>query len=390
MRRTRVLEFAPSARPIDARNADLGQPTWIDVIVDGDQVPDEDDDASILFTRLGLDPLAVHDALFDLDLPKLDDFGDHLLLVLHGLRNDRVETYEVDCFITEHVLLTIHEPNAPAIDALWTDVQVHPSLASGGAAGLAARLADGLTRRLSSVVDAFDERVDELIAQALVADRTLLADVTAVRSDLAAIRRVVNPQREALDLARISDSPVMTDQARRRFSDVFDVASRAVAGLEAARTALAETLEAYRGAEARAATEVTKVLTIYAAVLLPLSLIAGFFGMNHANLPTVDNDWGWLVVTGVMVVVGAVSLGVFVVEGWVRRPSGRRAGATIGRGLAEAARAPVHVAGAVYEISTLPLRSARTRLSRDTVEDDPGAGATRGPPSNSDSGSRRR
>ncbi len=76
----------------------------------------------------------------------------------------------------------------------------------------------------------------------------------------------------------------MTDPARRRFSDVFDVASRAASGLEAAR---------------------------------------------------------------------------------VRRPSGRRAGVTIGRGLAEAARAPVHVAGAVYEISTLPLRSARSRLTRE-------------------------
>jgi magnesium transporter len=361
---TRILQFIDGATVV-ASNVEtaLGadQPVWIDLFPSG---PPNDHDRDVL-ERLGLDPLALHDAQFEDDLPKLDDFGDHVLLVLHGLQSDRIETYEVDCFITERALITVHQNESPAVEALWHDVQTHPALAGDGPSGLAARLADGLTRRLSSVVDAFDDRVEDLIFRALVADRQLLADVAAVRADLAAVRRVVSPQREALDLARTSDSVVISDQARRRFSDVFDVASRAVAGLEGARTALAETLEAYRGAEARAATEVTKVLTIYAAVLLPLSLIAGFFGMNHRNLPTIDTEWGWLVIAAGMCLVGAMSLGVFVVEGWVRRPSGRRAGAAIGRGLAEAARAPVQVAGAVYEISTLPLRTARTRLTRD-------------------------
>lgn len=360
----RILQFSDGeahvASDVDTA-VQAGDPVWIDISFGG---PHDPGDFTVL-ERLDLDRLAVHDAQFEDDLPKLDDFGDHVLLVLHGLRGDRIETYEVDCFVTRQALITVHGEGSPAIDALWGDVQEHPAMAADGAGGLAARLADVLTRRLASVVDAFDDRVEDLIARALVADRNLLNDVAAVRADLAAVRRVVNPQREALDLARTSDALVFTDRARRRFSDVFDVAARASSGLEGARTALAETLEAYRGAEARAATEVTKVLTIYAAVLLPLSLIAGFFGMNHRNIPTIDTEWGWLLVAAGMFAVGAMSIGVFVVEGWVRRPSGRRAGAAIGRGLAEAARAPVQVAGAVYEISTLPLRSARSRLSSD-------------------------
>lgn len=73
---------------------------------------------------------------------------------------------------------------------------------------------------------------------------------------------------------------MINDAARRRFSDVFDVAIRTGHGLDTARSALSETLDAYRGAEARRATEVNRVLTIYAAIMLPLSLVAGFFGMN--------------------------------------------------------------------------------------------------------------
>ena len=145
---------------------------------------------------------------------------------------------------------------------------------------------------------------------------------------------------------------------------------RAAQGLETARAALAEILDAYRGAEARKATDVTMVLTVYAAIMLPLSLIAGFFGMNFADLPGVTSSWGWIAVTALMAGVAAVSLGVFVAAGWIRRPSGRSAGATLGRGLVEAAKAPAHLAGAVFEISTMPLRATarRARVTSDESE----------------------
>jgi magnesium transporter len=347
---------------------------WIDVMTDRvatdratDPAADRGTDTDLTpFASLGLDSIALHDAIHEANLPKVDDFGDQIHAVLHGLRHDRIETYRVDCFIADTLLVTFRGADAPAVESLWSSVQTHPELAAGGASDLVARLADGLSRRLLAVVDAFDSRVEDLTAQALRADAGLLADVAAVRADLSKIRRVVIPQREALDLMRSSDSSQITDSARRRFSDVFDVASRATAGLDAARTALSETLDAYRGAEARQATEVTKVLTVYAAVVLPLSLITGFFGMNHTNLPTIESRWGWVAVAGLMLAVAAVSIGVFVTEGWVKRPSGRRAGATLGRGLLEAARAPAQVAGAVYEISSLPLRTAIVRATKPT------------------------
>jgi magnesium transporter len=214
-----------------------------------------------------------------------------------------------------------------------------------------------------SVLDAFEDRVEELIDAALTADAGFLQDLMAVRVDLAAIRRAAYPQREVLDLLRHSVSPLIGGAGRRRFSDVFDVASRATVGLDAARTALAEILDAYRGAEARQSTDVTKVLTIYAAIMLPLSVVAGFFGMNFTNLPGIGNDWGWVIVTAFMVLIAALSLGIFVALGWIRRPSGREAGAALGQGLIEAARAPAQVVGAVYEMSTMPLRAA-ARLTR--------------------------
>ena len=91
--------------------------------------------------------------------------------------------------------------------------------------------------------------------------------------------------------------------------------------------------------------------------MLPLSLVAGFFGMNFVNLPLIHRQAGWIIVSGFMALVAFVSLGIFVALGWTRRPSGRTAGALLGHGLIEAARAPAQLVGAVFEISTMPMRS---------------------------------
>lgn len=337
-----------------------GEWSWIDLEVD-DPVETE---LSDIATRLELDPLAIRDAVDEYDLPKVDDFGHNLLVVLHGLRDDVVDTYEVDCFLTADSLVTVHSPGAPALDALWDQAQHSPQLASGGPDQLLARLADVLTRRLLAVMDLFDDRSEDLIGLALAADPGLLGELTAIRTDVSTIRRVVHPQRETLDLLRQDTTPLISSSARRRFSDVFDVANRAVQGLDNARAVLAETLDAYRGAEARRATDVTKVLTIYAAIMLPLSLVTGFFGMNFSNLPGISSESGWIVVTVAMIVIATVSLGIFISAGWIKRPSGRQAGRTVGLGLIEAARAPVHVGGAVYEITTMPLRGTVSQGNR--------------------------
>jgi magnesium transporter len=338
---------------------------WIDLLAGEADLPE----LLELATPAGLDLLAVRDAVLDVDMPKADDFGDHMLVVLHSLSAALISTDEADCFFTRTRLITIHSGTSAPIDALWAQVQTRADLGKLHVDELLGVLADLMTRSLLAVLEAVDDRVEELSRKALTADATLLEDLTAVRTDLTGVRRVVHPLREALDVLRHSSSDLVSERGRRRFSDVFDLASRLADGLDEARAALAETLDAYRGAEARQATEVSKVLTVYAAILLPLGFIAGFFGMNFTNLPWTDKDWGWIVVTVLMLVVSLVSLGMFVSLGWVRRPSGRRAGRVIGQGLLEATKTPVHIVGAVFEISAMPVRATTARLTQAVAAD---------------------
>lgn len=347
---TTALDNIPDASP-------EGGWVWIDISIPGDASKE----AFATANQLGLDPLAFRGAVEDSDLSKVDDLGSQLIVVLHGLRENDIATYDLHCFLQPGRLVTVARHTSPALDVLWSRVQESRPLAIGGVDELVARIADVLARRLLLVLAAFEDRIDELVEMALEADDELLEELTVVRADLSTIRRVVHPQREALDLLRRSTSDLISQDGRRRFSDVFDVASRTAEGIDAARAALAETLEAYRGAEARQATDVMKVLTIYTAIMLPLTLVVGFFGMNFANLPLIDSPGGWTVALGVMLATVSGSVWVFIAVGWIHRPGAKATQAYLRRGLSAAARAPVQIANTAFETAATPLRALSNR-----------------------------
>lgn len=94
------------------------------------------------------------------------------------------------------------------------------------------------------------------------------------------------------------------------------------------------------------------MLTVYAAIVLPLSLITSWYGMNVSNLPASDNRWGWVVVTGIMAAIAVGSWALFVRVGIIRRPDfgGNH---RLVRGLSSAARAPVRSFAMVWRPSTV-------------------------------------
>ncbi len=316
--RTFVGSEGSAAEPgVHTPDLEPGQWCWIDVELDDTS---DDDAFEAALEAVDLDSMAMSDAFNEVDLPKLDDFEDHLLVILHGIAEHDEPTLEIDCFLTHREIVTVRRHTSPALDEFARQIQRRPELTVGGPSEILARMADVVLRRFLSVLDELDDRVDELTDMGLDADPEFLEELTVVRRYVGDLRHVLRPQREVFDRLRRSPSHLITDGGRRRFSDVFDIANRTVQELEGVRSALSETLGAYRGAEAREATEVTKVLTVYAAVVLPLSLIAGIFGMNFAEIPGADDPNGWWILLAAMGAMAGVSLLLFAMAGWIRLP----------------------------------------------------------------------
>jgi len=312
-----------------------GQLVWLDATTDD---PAELD---LLGERFGFDPGAIEDILDVEQLPKFDDFQDHVFVVMHGLTtvDERVDTREIDCFIAENLLVTVHATPVVGLDWLWQQVQRHPHLSSGSSDELFGHLAEVVGRRYFEIANELETRIDRLTEAALAADPLVLGEVQLLRREEATVRRMLRPQLLVMRDLRNRNRSVIGPEGARLLGDAYDVHFQVVESLQATRGLLADTLDTYRGASADIQARATTLLAIYSALLLPLTLITGWYGMNVARLPAADRPHAWWIVTLVMIAIFLVSFGVFVRIGLIRLPRPRPGAIT--SGLASAARAPV-------------------------------------------------
>jgi magnesium transporter len=299
-------------------------------------------------TILNVDESGIEDVVDIELLPKIEDFGDHLLVILHALvaRGDRVDTAEMDVILTDRVVVTLHDEQLTSVDALWQVARSGRStFVSGDPSWVLARLCELIGRRFLDVLVELDRRIEEVGDRALEADSNVLAEVQVLRREAATVRTMLRPQRHVLRALEVSQPSLVTPRAATTFGDAVDIHDQLVESLETSRSLLADVLDTYRGTAGEKLAEITTLLTVYAAIMLPLTLVVGFFGMNLPNLPLQDSSWGWVAVTAFMLVGSALSWTYFVSRGFVGTTSVRARGARIARGLAGAVRRPVRSQG---------------------------------------------
>jgi magnesium transporter len=179
--------------------------------------------------------------------------------------------------------------------------------------------------------------------------------VLALRRDSQLLGQVVAAQRDVFQLISVEELPGITRQGRRRIVHVYDDYSRLSRTLESAPLLLISILESFRGTVAERANEVMKVLTVFSAIVLPLSLIAGIYGMNFHHMPELLWKWGYLFALVLMAVVGVGLWIYFGRRGFIGGPRLRAVPGLVGRGLVE-----------FVKITTKPAT-----MLHDLVQDDP-------------------
>ncbi len=315
---------------------------WIDVCDADPEV------AGQLGRALGLVEDGVEDVQ-DLELlPKVEDHGDQLFMILHSLvvsaDNERIDTLEVDCFLGRDILVTMHAEAVPGIDWLWELVSTPPVTKElDHPAGILARFAEVTGRRYLRLLLAVEDRVEDLAEAALDGDREVLESVQLLRRETATLRRIIRPQAYALRTLHSARSELLGPIDRRRLGTAVEIHDQLMEGLVETRDALGSVLDTYRGGVAERQAEVAQVLTVAAALFLPPSLLAGIFGMNFVDMPPLTWRYGWILGFALMLAVPGLLLLYFYRIGWVgdrtrtRGPQANQLGALLRR----LARAPV-------------------------------------------------
>ncbi len=342
----RMVRFAPDG----TRTVSEGGPfhladegwTWLDV-TDPDEI-----DIADLARILDLDRVARED-LVEEQFPRVEFLENHWFLVLYGLAVDSevVRTVEVDCLVGDGWVVTVHREPLQSIDHVFDRIR-RPAFRASSPEHLAARLAEFVGERYLPILDDLDTQVLDLEDEAVEGHPSVLPEIHALRRDIAVLRRVLGPQRRALDgLLRTAQD--FDDAARRDLSDALDHHDHMVDSLDSAHQMVATVLDTYRGAAAERMNEVMKVLTVFSAIFMPLTLIAGIYGMNFEHMPELRQPWAYGTVLAAMAVIAASLWLYFVRRGFIGGPKLRdlarpaTAAGRVGRGLASAAMLPLRV-----------------------------------------------
>ncbi len=292
---------------------------WIDLVA-----PTAEESALVLEKIYNFHPLAVEDAVKDVHVPKLDDYGSYLYLVFHtvALGDERMDihTDELDVFLGANFLVTMHDDSYKVVDELWNE-DAHRKLGlARGPAFLLYELLDHQTDTYTPLLDQFEVQLealgDQIFHHKIGGNGNLLNDLLTAKSSALRLYRILAPQRDLLSrLAHNNYTPVPADM-RIYYNDLFDHLAR-MADLAASMRELASsTIDAYQALVNNRMNEVMKVLTMISTIFIPLSFIAGVYGMN-LRMPEQSFQWAYPLVWLLFVAVAIGMLWFFRSRKWI-------------------------------------------------------------------------
>jgi magnesium transporter len=273
-----ILDSVDEVRIAELRKS--GEFFWLDLVAPR---ADEIHHAGHLF---GWHELAIEDTLNFGQRPKLDEYGDYVLLVFYGMQHSEEPLpVEVHCYISGECLVTVRRTACDYLDDVKKRLATH-----GGDVEeyIVYRVLDSLTDSFFPVVQRIDDKIEAMEDEALTgADSGRLHQVFELKRELADIRRIILPQRDLLasggDL--IQRIPGLSgDEAHDYFRDVYDHLMRIAEQVDAERDGLTGVLEVWVSLRSLRMDELTTRLTSVATIFLPLTFLTGFFGQNFAWL----------------------------------------------------------------------------------------------------------
>jgi len=235
-------------------------------------------------------PLNLDDVLSRVQRPKIDEYEDHLFIVLHfpvfDKENRITKPSEVDIFIGENYVITVHcSANLKPLAKFFRECQVHEKSREtylGRSSGfLLYHIVDRLVNYCFPILSKITENVDnveELIFTKAVP--ATVSQVSLIRRDLISFRRVIHPQVTVIETLEKGDYPLLKEEEEIYFGDIADHIRKIWDGLEDAKEVVDGLAETSNWLTSNRIQEIMRVLTIVTAIIAPATLVASIFGMN--------------------------------------------------------------------------------------------------------------
>ena len=272
-----------------------------------------------LINRLGsqfsLHPLVLEDIVHTGQRPKLEDHEQYLYLVLRMLRYDptrgEVLAEQVSFVLCQGCVISLQEAQGDVFESVRQRLRAgRGRIRRMGVDYLLYALLDAVVDAYFLVLEAMAERIEQL-QEAMLEGPTpdLIHDIHRVRNELLFLRKAVWPLRDVMSQLERSEPSLLTEQTALYYRDVYDHVVQVIDMVETCRDLAASLQDSYLASVSNRMNEVMKVLTIIATIFIPLSFIAGVYGMNFEHMPELHWQWAY---PSIWVVLGTVAGGMLL------------------------------------------------------------------------------
>jgi len=297
--------------------------TWVDVRGVGDEATLRE-----LGALFNIHPLALEDIVHTPQRPKTDQYEQHHFIIARmvTLRSaDDMEASQVSIFLGRNYVLTLQEEPQDCLDPIRTRIRrgggLHRKL---GADYLCYTILDAIVDNYFPVLEAYGEYLEELEDRTVTTPaRRTLRDIHIAKRELLDLRRIIWPQRDTINQLIRDESPLISKEVRVFLRDCYDHAIQVMDMVETYRELTSGLHDVYLSSIGNRTNEIMKVLTIISTFFIPLTFLAGLYGMNFDtnaspwSMPELKNPYGYPLLLLAMLIIAGVLAVFFWRRGWI-------------------------------------------------------------------------
>ncbi|WP_341530638.1 magnesium/cobalt transporter CorA [Nostoc sp. UHCC 0302] len=300
--------------------------TWVDVQGLGNQD---------LLQRVGqvfdLHPLVLEDVVNVPERPKIEDYEDQLLIISRMVvPKEKICGFyseQVSFILAKHYLLTVQEePEHDCFEGVRARIDKSKGIIrKQGTDYLTYALLDAIIDGFFPVLELYGERIEELEEEVIVKPtQQTLQHIYQIRRELLQLRRAIWPQRDAINALIRDGSDLIGEEVRIYLRDCYDHTVQVMDMVETYRELASGLMDVYLSAVSNKMNEIMKLLTVVSAIFIPLTFVAGIYGMNFNtekspyNMPELNWYWGYPVCIAVMAAIAFGLLFFFWRKGWLQ------------------------------------------------------------------------
>ncbi|TRO51783.1 magnesium/cobalt transporter CorA [Candidatus Bathyarchaeota archaeon] len=292
--------------------------TWINV--DGLQKTNIIEEIGKYF---GLHPLVLEDVANTGQRPKMEDYTDYIFVVIKMLQyneeDKEIKAEQVSLILGSNWVTSFQETEGDVFDPIRERLRTDKGrIRQMGADYLLYALIDAVVDNYFAVLEKVGEKIEE-IEDEIVSNPSpvTLQAIHELKRQMILLRKSVWPLREVISRLERLESKLIDESTDIFLRDLYDHTIQVIDAVETFRDMLSGMLDIYMSSVSNRMNEVMKVLTIIATVFLPLTLIAGIYGMNFRFMPELEWGWGYPFALLVMLMVGLVMLFYFRRRNWL-------------------------------------------------------------------------